>query len=111
MDEKTIVIKPESGFGIFVRGLVIGAALALLFAPQTGEQTRQMISERGNDFKDKASDLVSNTRDRAQDMINDTRNKIQDTVKGVKDSMPDSNRELKRDLEIMEDVNNPNYNV
>ncbi len=39
---------------IFLLGAAIGLILALLFAPQSGEDTRQYIKERSNRLKDKA---------------------------------------------------------
>ena len=36
----------------FVAGLGIGAAIALLFAPQSGEETRKQIAEKAQDGKD-----------------------------------------------------------
>jgi len=44
-DEQIIVIEENvsSGLSAFVLGAAIGAGLALIFAPQSGEQTRQSI--------------------------------------------------------------------
>ena len=36
----------------FVAGIGIGAAIALLFAPQSGEETRKQIAEKAQDGKD-----------------------------------------------------------
>ena len=55
--------------GEFFAGLLIGAILgagaALLMAPQSGEQTRQQLQERGVELKDKAVDASAQARDRA----------------------------------------------
>lgn len=110
MDEKTIIVK-QGSFGSFVRGLVVGVGLAMLFAPRSGEQTRQMLNERGTDIKDRAVNIAKDTRDRAQGYIHEARSKIEDTVKGSKEGLEESNKELKRELNIMEDVNNPHYNL
>jgi gas vesicle protein len=111
MDEKTIIVKQGGGFGSFLRGLVIGAAIAFLVAPRSGEETRQMLTEKGVEFKDKAVDMAKDTRDRAQGIVSDARSKIEDTVKNVKEQTPDSTKELKRELEIEEEINNPNFNL
>ena len=55
--------------GFFVAGAGIGAILALLLAPKTGEQTRKLIAKkadegkgyvasRGREFREQAEDLV-----------------------------------------------------
>ncbi len=33
------------GFGSFIAGLIVGGAIALLMAPQSGEETREMIKD------------------------------------------------------------------
>ncbi len=117
MDAKTIVVK-QGSFGSFVRGMMIGAALALLFAPHSGQETRDMLTQKSGELKDKAMDMANETRDRAQNVISDARNKIQDTVKSAQDSVKsvakssdESKAELEREVTILEDINNPNYNV
>lgn len=38
----------------FAAGAVAGAALALLFAPASGEETRRSLGERARELRDKA---------------------------------------------------------
>jgi gas vesicle protein len=45
----------------FVGGL-IGAGVALLIAPKTGEETRRMIKELAGDVKEKAEDYIDQTK-------------------------------------------------
>jgi gas vesicle protein len=107
MEEKVIVVKEGGAFGAFLRGVMIGAAVALLVAPRSGRETRQMLSERGAEVYDKASYIARDTRDRAQQAVSTARNKIEETVKGVKQGADQTTKDLKREVEIMEDVNNP----
>lgn len=115
MEEKVLVIKQGSAFGTFLRGAVIGATIALLFAPRSGRETRTMLSERGSEMYDKAKYIAQDTRDRAQTVVSDARNKIEDTIQGVKQgassTLGKTTKDLKREVEIMEDVNNPHYNL
>ncbi|MEJ7761631.1 MAG: YtxH domain-containing protein [Thermomicrobiales bacterium] len=48
-----------SGFGL---GIVVGAVLALVFAPKRGDETREIVSERAVQLKDKASGLIAQAR-------------------------------------------------
>ena len=41
----------------FLLGAVAGAAAALLLAPQSGEETREQIRERGIELQSRAGDL------------------------------------------------------
>jgi len=51
----------DSGFGDFLAGFLlgglVGAAVALLFAPQSGEETVSMIKDKGIELKDRVSEL------------------------------------------------------
>lgn len=108
MDERTIIVKKGS-VSSFLTGALFGAAIALLFAPHSGTETRSMLSERGVEIKDKAVNVAQNTRERAAETINTAANKLNETVKSVKQGVQNTGEEkqLKRELEIMDDVNNP----
>jgi gas vesicle protein len=58
-------------FGIFLTGLVIGAAVALIFAHQSGTETRQVLRDKGEMLKEKAEVLKEKAevlKEKAQDM-------------------------------------------
>ena len=47
----------------FVLGAIAGAAVALLWAPAPGEETRRKLSERAREGKDKASEAARQGRE------------------------------------------------
>ena len=56
----------ESSNGFFpglVMGALVGAAVALLFAPQPGAETRRQVKEKALEIKDKAADIVCRTKE------------------------------------------------
>jgi gas vesicle protein len=56
----------------FVAGAAVGAAVALLFAPGSGEQTREYLSQRAREGRDRAADAARQGRD----MLNRQRDNI-----------------------------------
>jgi len=60
----------EFAAGFFIGGVVgglLGAAAALLMAPQTGEDTRQLLREKGIELRDQAGDFSVEARKRADE--------------------------------------------
>jgi gas vesicle protein len=52
----------------FVVGALVGAAAALLLAPQSGEETRIMIRDKGIEIKERADELGVDARRRAEEL-------------------------------------------
>jgi len=53
----------------FLLGGVVGAGLALLFAPQSGRETRQKIKDLADDVKEKSAEYVSQAKDKAASLV------------------------------------------
>ena len=57
-------------FGAFLVGFVVGglagAVVALLFAPQSGEETRAMIKDKSIELRDRASQTAEEAIERAE---------------------------------------------
>lgn len=68
----------------FLVGSVLGAAAALLFAPQSGEETRAEIRGRAVDLRDRAMDSVQETVSQAKSKAGDVRENIQGKVEELK---------------------------
>ncbi|MFA5911527.1 MAG: YtxH domain-containing protein [Vicinamibacterales bacterium] len=58
--------KDSNGGGImiaFVVGALTGAAVALLFAPASGEETREFLGQKAREGKDKAREAMDQGRE------------------------------------------------
>ncbi len=53
----------------FLFGAVVGAGLALLLAPRTGKETRELLKEKGEEFTKRAKESMGESRERADDFI------------------------------------------
>lgn len=58
-----------SKLGFFLAGLGIGAILALLFAPKSGEETRRYIAGKAEEGRDYLSARSKDLRDQAEDLV------------------------------------------
>lgn len=47
-----------------IAGTVIGAAVGLLLAPKSGDETRKVVREKADDLKQRAEEYVSTLRER-----------------------------------------------
>src|ERR1022692_3420614 len=81
----------------FLAGIGVGATGALLFAPQTGKQTRRMLSkaaERGREYiedtGDALRDSASDIRDRAGDLSDDLKSRSRDLYERGRDLARDA---------------------
>jgi gas vesicle protein len=53
----------------FLVGLGVGALVGILFAPKSGEETREYLSKRADEGKDFAQRKAKELRERAEDLI------------------------------------------
>lgn len=58
-----------SKFTFFLAGLGIGALVGVLFAPQTGEDTRKYLSQKADEGRQYAQRRARELRERAEDMV------------------------------------------
>jgi gas vesicle protein len=65
-DRNDTLLSLLAGVGI---GALVGAATALLLAPQSGEQTRSQIRGTADDVLDKLRDTVEELRGKVDEMV------------------------------------------
>lgn len=59
--------------GWFLFGAAMGAAAALLLAPRTGEETRELLTEKGNEWARRAQELAGDAQGRAGQWLDKSR--------------------------------------
>ena len=71
----------------FTVGSLVGGGLALLYAPRTGEQTRQQLLERGTQLRDQATQAAGQAQqtagqftDQAQQAVSQATDRVQATA-------------------------------
>ncbi|MCS6993114.1 MAG: YtxH domain-containing protein [Anaerolineales bacterium] len=72
-------------FGAFLVGFIVGgltgAVVALLFAPQSGEETRAVIKERSIELRDRAAEEAEAAWKRAEETALEARTKAEELLK------------------------------
>jgi len=74
-DIPTIIIERDSGggFGAFVFGALVGAGVALLLAPQSGEETQAELKRRAEELKGSAEDRLKAASDQLESRLDEAR--------------------------------------
>jgi len=67
----------------FAIGALVGTAAALLYAPRSGKETREMIAKKGRDLKGRASDALED----AADFVQGKKAELAAAVEAGKDAM------------------------
>jgi gas vesicle protein len=80
----------------FLLGAVAGAALALLFAPQTGEQTRESLKSQSIELKGKAEEATARAREQAQDVSARGRIVLEERVAQLEEAMAEGRKTADR---------------
>jgi gas vesicle protein len=96
-DDKPVIIIERSGGGIggFFIGLLIGAGAALLFAPQSGEETRDQLRDRGRKLRDDARARADDLQERFEDGYERVRQRVEDGVEAARETFRERREEAR----------------
>ena len=47
----------------FAVGALVGVGIVLRYAPRSGKETRELVADKGREFKGKATDAIEDARD------------------------------------------------
>lgn len=92
--------------GNFVAGLITGAmagtVLALLYAPDTGQNTRNRLSYQLSSYKDELNDLIAELRKEKQKLMSEAKEKGEKVVSEAKEKADNLIREAEDLLDSIE---------
>jgi gas vesicle protein len=91
-----VVERSDSGVGAFVLGALIGAGLALLFAPRSGVETRRLIRQRSREMLDAAGRKADEFRGLVEEGYERGRARVEEGIDHVRRTV-DERREAARD--------------
>jgi gas vesicle protein len=85
--------------GLLAVGAIIGAAAALLLAPKTGDETRELLREKGTDWARQARERGSELARRAQESLGDAHIRAQEYLGRGREVVEDTSAQLKAAFE------------
>jgi gas vesicle protein len=99
-DEPFVVIEQQRGSASsFLWGMLIGAGVALLFAPQTGLETRQRIGRRARRVSDSARRTAEELSDTVVDRYEHARRSVEDRIDAARRAIDLKKRQASRAIE------------
>ena len=79
----------NNDFGAFLAGFVIGglvgAATALILAPQSGDEMRAQLAQKSHDLRDMSTERAHQYQERAQTAVSDVRHRAGDASAQAQD--------------------------
>jgi len=90
-----IVERRESaGVGPFLIGLAFGAGVALLLAPQSGEETRRAVARRARRAQEVAQDFVEDVSGTVADKFQEVRATVEERIEATLGAVDDKKRRV-----------------
>lgn len=100
-DESAVVIERRGGgagssIAIFLMGAAIGAGVALLFAPQSGEETRadlrrgaRRLKRKSRDIVERGGAVVDDLKRQGRSAVNDARSALEERLARHREAVDD----------------------
>ena len=99
-DEPAVIIERNSGgVGSFLLGVAIGAAAALLLAPQSGAATRRDIRRGARRARRAARDIAGDISTRVNDTFEQARDRVEQGIDTARQAIDLKKRQVSRAME------------
>jgi gas vesicle protein len=82
------------GLGSFIVGLALGAGVALLLAPQSGEETRRAVARRARRAQDAAQDFVEDVSGTVADKFQQVRASVEGRIDATLEAVDAKKRQV-----------------
>ena len=89
-----IVEKREQGVGPLLLGIALGAGVALLLAPQSGEETRLELSRRATPAPAAAQHFVGDVSGTVADKFQEVRASVEERIEATLEAVDDKKRRV-----------------
>ena len=93
-DPYVIIEKQDSVIGPFLLGIALGAGVALLFAPQSGEETRRGMARSARRAQNAAQDFVEDVSDTVADKVREVKSTVEEKLEATLDAVDERKRRV-----------------
>ena len=96
-----VIVERDAGAGIgpLLLGLAFGAGVALLFAPQSGEETRRAVARRARRAQDAAQDFVEDVSGTVADKFKQVRATVEERIDATFEAVDAKKRQVTNAVE------------
>lgn len=100
-DEPYIVIEKHSGgdVGNLLLGVLIGAGVALLFAPRSGQETRQEIGRKARQAGDAVKGVAEEVTGQVVDSFEGAKARVEEQIDSARSAIAAKKRQVSRAME------------
>jgi gas vesicle protein len=84
--------------GWFFLGAALGAAAALVMAPKTGRETRDLLAEKSNEFAKKAQQIANEAQGRAGDWFDKSRELFEEQTQRLMGAFEAGKEAMREDM-------------
>jgi len=104
-DDPYVVIEKKGGsIAPFLVGLAVGAGLALLFAPQSGAETRRFIRRRARRAAETMRATAEDLGDSVRDKVDHVKHRVEDTIDHAREAVAREKRHAKDSIRTGRDA-------
>ena len=100
-DEPYLIVENREGssIGPFILGLALGAGIALLMAPKSGEETRREIADKVSRAKDAAREAVGELGEVIGNTLEEAREKVEGGLESAREAVDSRRRRMHNAVE------------
>ena len=80
----------------FMAGMVVGAGLGLIFAPQSGKETRKLIAKKAEELKEETEEMLDDAMEKSKKALREKKEQFDAALEAGKEAMVEARDKIKK---------------